>query len=675
MPPSIADASKGDLSPTDLLIRSITTILWLLWPKAKNSQSHSKHHLQRLSRLSLLFVSATQAADVAAITAIVDRSCVHVEAIQGQEEAPDGRLDVAKNHLEFTLWNAAKLPGPEDLKAELVQDPLRFCFTRGIAAITPDAHGAALQKLLTDMYELAPTCPETQSSRDPLRFYVYCFCHKKILHRLQYGILGYSGRFLELFLGSNKQSAITVEDFQRRSKLAPESPKRGHFGEAWLYRQLVGRYRGEDFGPEPSHGQSYRLRLNESQLWKLWEYFTSCLDDLQYSLKWLDQNTRGNHPESYSKAKELLKDNVTPLMRILYNFVHASPTFWRLIVAMSDILSNRMGEERVAEDPQPLWSSPSDAGSPNSKRFTSAPGEVASNRRGSQSPVSADSLPKDSDQPDMSDENHPGSPAQSDGEDSDDGLESEEAKGTVELSGIALKIKIWLRRVTQWHGAIFDLSQGQMALGVLNKQLSIHVDVAPKAVQPERQASLRATVESLEGKGNADDKLNLILSRAREVYKGRNLSQNTAAHSLVNASLNDDASLERWEKLFPSSSVHCEARLACKMHQMQIQNVAIGVSKRCCYCCAILLEKLGSKKDDISNHGKVYSWPPPPEMDSGVKEYILKKLKRRLEKDLEDYSEGRREPDSSSGSEMGSSFIDDYEEVMGPVRRDYFIAR
>lgn len=357
------------------------------------------------------------------------------------------------------------------------------------------------------------------------------------------------------------------------------------------------------------------------------------------------------------------------------------------------------GEERVAEDPRPLWSSPSETGSTNSNRSTSAPGEIASNRRGSQSPISADSLPKDSDQPDLSYENHPGSPAQSDGEDSDDGLESEEAKGTVELSAIALKIKIWLRRVTQWHGAIFDLSQGQTALGVLNKQLSIHVDVAPKAVQPERQASLRATVESLEGKGNADDKLKLILSRARDVYKDRNLSQNTAAHSLVNASLNDDASLEPWEKLFPSSSVHCEARLACIMHRMQvrllsvfifpryscylrhasnlpahtiqIQNVAIGVSKRCCYCCAILLSKLGFKKDNISYHGKIYSWAPPPELNSDVKEYILEKLKRRLEKHLDEYSEGRREPDSSSGSEMGSSVTRGHKKLPSRPRRDY----
>ncbi|KAG9046205.1 hypothetical protein FS837_004876 [Tulasnella sp. UAMH 9824] len=439
MPPSIADASKGDLSPTDLLIRSITTILWLLWPKAKNSQSHSKHHLQRLSRLSLLFVSATQAADVAAITAIVDRSCVHVEAIQGQEEAPDGRLEVVKNHLEFALWNAAKLPGPETLKAELWEIFLLNMnqLIMGIAAITPDAHGAALQKLLTDMYELAPTCPETQSSRDPLRFYVYCFCHKKILHRLQYGILGYSGRFLELFLGSKKQSAVTAEDFQRRSKLAPESPEHIHVDEAWLYHQLVEKYQGEDFGPEPTDGQSYRLLLDESQLWKLWDYFTSCLDDLQYSLEWLGENTRGNQPESYSKAIELLEDAIAPLMRTLYDF------------------------------------------------------------------------------------------------------------------------------------------------------------------QPRHAFNLPA-------------------------------------------------------------------------HTTQIQNVAIGVSKRCCYCCAILLSKLGFRKDDISNHGKVYSWPPPPEMDSDVKEHILKKLKRRLEQDLEKYSEGRREPDSSSGSEMGSSVTRGHRKAPRSVRRDYF---
>ncbi|KAG8943014.1 hypothetical protein FRC00_011436 [Tulasnella sp. 408] len=336
--PSMEDACE-ELSSTNLLIRAITTILSLLWPdsESKNPTSRSRRHIQRLNRLALLFVPAFQAGDRAALTAVVTQGHVYIEVVQGSEALLDDQ-----NHVEPAHLAATDIPGAEQLKAELVQDPLRFCFTRGIAAITPDAHGAALQKLLTDMYELASVCPETESSGDPLRHYVYCFCHRKILQRLQYGISGYSGRYLELFLGSKKQSAITVEDFQRRSKLAPESPEHSHIDEAWLYHQLVGRYPGKDFGPEPTDGQFYRLRLNESQLWKLWEYFTTCLDDLQYSLEWIDENTRGNRPESYSNAEELLEATIAPLMSVLYDFVHASPTFWRLIEAMSDILSNRM---------------------------------------------------------------------------------------------------------------------------------------------------------------------------------------------------------------------------------------------------------------------------------------------------------------------------------------------
>lgn len=164
------------------------------------------------------------------------------------------------------------------------------------------------------------------------------------------------------------------------------------------------------------------------------------------------------------------------------------------------------------------------------------------------------------------------SPAHSDGEDSEDDTESEKERSPVRLSGIALKVRLWLRRVTKWYLVNCDLSQGQLALGMVNRRLSIHVDVAPKAVQPTRQASLGAIVESLQSPGDANERLEWILSRVRDLYQRRALPDCTAADVLVNASVDHVALLEHWETIFPSPSVHCEGRLACTIHQKQVRS-------------------------------------------------------------------------------------------------------
>lgn len=228
----------------------------------------------------------------------------------------------------------------------------------------------------------------------------------------------------------------------------------------------------------------------------------------------------------------------------------------------------------MVEEPRSPWSSRT-IGSPDSNRPPGLQEGLSPARSVSQSSarggaVRSVELDRHNVTPDVARESDYESPAHSDGEDSEDGVESKLEGSLVGLSEIALKVRLWLRRVTQWHGVICDLSQGHLALGMLNKQISIHVDVAPKAVQPSRQASLRAIAELLEGPGDANDRLEWILSRARDLYQNRVLSESTATHALVNASMNDEPSLERWETLFPSSSVHCEARLACTMYQKQV---------------------------------------------------------------------------------------------------------
>ncbi|KIO26583.1 hypothetical protein M407DRAFT_243683 [Tulasnella calospora MUT 4182] len=81
----------------------------------------------------------------------------------------------------------------------------------------------------------------------------------------------------------------------------------------------------------------------------------------------------------------------------------------------------------------------------------------------------------------------------------------------------------------------------------------------------------------------------------------------------------------------------------------------IGVSKRCCFCCTVLLRALGVKQEILSSHGKVYPYAPPPQASEPVKQKVLDALKEKLEKALDKYGASHRTGDSSPGSDHGSA--------------------
>ncbi|KAG8975306.1 hypothetical protein FRC05_005864 [Tulasnella sp. 425] len=123
--------------------------------------------------------------------------------------------------------------------------------------------------------------------------------------------------------------------------------------------------------------------------------------------------------------------------------------------------------------------------------------------------------------------------------------------------------------------------------------------------------------------------------------------------TLANRELADDAVSDTWRSGF-RGGIHCEAQLAYQILQKSPEShkCLIGVSKRCCICCAVLLRALNVNDGDIVEHGKIYSWTPPCEATEDKKQIVLEELKTKFRSYLEGCDPLRhRTPDSGSSND------------------------
>ncbi|KAG8950436.1 hypothetical protein FRC04_007451 [Tulasnella sp. 424] len=615
------DPIRHVLNSTDLLIRAISMILFLLWPEAELSRPRSDSSYQRLDRLSLLFVSGG-GADVAAISAVIHKDGVVVEAVQECNDPVIGQLEVWKNHDKREVSSASD---PALLKQALLEDPIRFCVERGVGAISPYAHGEVLERILTTMYETRSPpiqeCPELQL----LNRYIYCFCIEKIRKCLNASIPGYSRTYLSLFLDKKGLGLITRELFQSRDTARQRRPSAAKVpDETWLYEALMMTHAGVDFGVAPDGTGSYQMRIDEERAWYIWDLFATslkALDDLSGRVESLVKgrkekafsangsvNNEGHLSEKTSLDADLYAlvhatlDAIAERMTLLYCFAHESGSFWQLVTSMSGVLNSRQGDPRS---------------SPTSPRRDASPARHVLNADATyfNLPPQANLVgapPLGIRKPSEAPQVDPNEQSQEDEEtsDSDDG--DDLVDNPYRLSDVALRIRSWLRRLTQWHAALYDLSQGHLAAGILNKKVTIKVEIAPRPVEPTKQASLRSAVEAVVGKDRLEDSLGLILSRARQKWSDPDRPPTwPAGKTLLTASLLDESSMNSWEDQFFSSSIHCEACLACGMP-----------------------ESLASEQ---------------------VKGKLLGALKDKLENALNKYAASHRNGDSSPGSDHGSA--------------------
>lgn len=179
------------------------------------------------------------------------------------------------------------------------------------------------------------------------------------------------------------------------------------------------------------------------------------------------------------------------------------------------------------------------------------------------------------------------------------------------------------------------------------------MSITPLPTQRHRQESLRKTLESLRVSSSLgiQDLFDSIAQRARDVHTayGRNPPHLSGpSKSLVNAA--QDPKYD-WENQF-EGQIHCEAYLAAKLQGINRSGEALmGVSKCCCYCCALLLEELGLNKEDLVTHGMVYPWTPPEDISLEVLSRLLRRMQDKLSDCLNEYRSGHRSPNSAAGSD------------------------
>ncbi|KAG9022292.1 hypothetical protein FS837_006482, partial [Tulasnella sp. UAMH 9824] len=433
------------------------------------------------------------------------------------------------------------------------------------------------------------------------------------------------------------------------------------------------------------------MNINEERAWYIWDLFTTTLKELDALSNSLASLVKGRAPKTTSEdggsesgegatSKDgqpskkatsnasadpyapvhMALDAIAERMQLLYCFAHESGSFWQLVTSMSDVLTSRQGSRTVLSPTSPaprpgpsspIFNSPR-GGSPTHQNLTFNPTELNIPTQANQSGTSTLGNPTDSEEPPA----HLHEEPREDDESSDSDDDGDFVDNPYRLSGVALRTRGWLRRLTQWHAALNDLSQGHLAVAILNKKLTIKVEVAPLPIEPTKQASLREAVEAVVGEDRVDENLDLILSRARQKWSEPDrLPSWPAGKTLVTASIYDELSLKSWEDQFLSSSIHCEACLACELPENVVKKGAIGVSKRCCFCYTVLLRALGVKQKILSSHGKVYPYAPPPQASEPVKQKLLGALKEKLGKALEKYAASHRTGDSSPGSDHGSA--------------------
>ncbi|KAG8939137.1 hypothetical protein FRC04_006952 [Tulasnella sp. 424] len=387
--------------------------------------------------------------------------------------------------------------------------------------ITPEEHARYVQYLLRDLYAVDNRTSEQKELN--LRFYIYSYCIAKVHNRFTAKIPGFEGSYHDFFLadGEGKVGKIGKDVFNTENGEFAKTPapsKVGGRDETWILN-LLPELKNIP-GWRLSTGTPATLELRQGQAWHLWSFVGGILEKLLECIIYVHQNLqlkyyqgllREQKREKLAEMKHNL-DLLDSAMQFLENLVRASPTFWRLVASISGLLGERRGARKLSLH---SWTNESDGR--DRIEDEAIDDELERNFWG------------DGDSP----------PAQ---------------------------LRRWLKSLTQWPRAMGYLEKGQKKLGILTQHLTITASVAPPPTQPERQASLRRTLEPLARSNHigVEDMLGLIRRRATEVFTsdGRNPPQKSGPPKcLVNAS---DEQGSEWETQF-EGHIHCEAYLAARL--------------------------------------------------------------------------------------------------------------
>ncbi|KIO26670.1 hypothetical protein M407DRAFT_243656 [Tulasnella calospora MUT 4182] len=647
---------------TDLLIRSISSLLYSLWPYTpQTTRADSTHSLAFLNNVALLFVSGARN-DCAAVATFVHKNSVHVEAIQEPPHEPDqSQLRVVRNVKTRVLKQVRDESPLDTLRKELLSDPAWFCFTKGLDAITPKLHGNVLQDLLTKMYGVDAS-NRPQEAAEILISYLVCFGIRKMRRRLNTKLNETTLPYIRLLTCSS----ISREDFlARRTKIKVKLPQKlENADERLLKTAWEEGSRDTEVAIVQKGESSFQLSLPGDQEWNLWGWFKTLLGTLEKLTSALEEVVKGKMRVQRSNEHTLrvLPVEIFKILGSLHLLANDSPTFWTIMEQREELISSvsrHLVEDLKTEQGlhnSPPTPAPPQEGGGTSQQATEGYADVESSD--AETDYSAwhdtqfedDEIRSGAQTPEARRLSNFAVPGHTQHE--------EPGRG---LSSSIREIRRWLVLLTEWYQAIQYLLDPSVATSFLNKSLTIHVEVAPQPLAPTRQASLRSTVDSLLfeagsllSETDSDRRLELIIARAQAKFPNHNRKAGDAISVLLNASPTNDETLRGWETKFKGTSVHCEALLACNLKAQNATNMSIGISKRCCFCCAAVLQHLGFKDKHIGRHGKVYPWSPPLGADVGTKEAVLHSLKDQLADCLRTQYEGHRTGDSGPISSKGS---------------------
>ncbi|KAG8955210.1 hypothetical protein FRC04_009668 [Tulasnella sp. 424] len=412
--------STSDIYEVVRCIRSISTILSNIFPHAEEPvRAHQNTRLPTLDNLSLLFVSGgPDGKDVIALTPRAENNYA--------SQTPTGQARET----------------PEAVDAFL-KDPVLYCMERGVDNNSLEEHARNLQHLLRELYSTDERTP-VQKGTSHLRLYIYGFCIAKVHSRFTAKIPGFEGSYRDFFLvdKEGKIGEIGQDDFNGGGKVSFNTP--APFGvrgrdEAWILPFLPTPNDVPGFRWKLSTGTPAVLDLQEDQGWYLWSFVGDVLRGLFKCIDYDNQNQRqrcqGLSSEQQRKRVDEMKDNLQMLdamMDFLDSLVRASPTFWRLMAGMSDLLDKRRGY-----------------------KTTNLPSST--NEFGDGCRIEYEAVDEDVERTLWGDQDSP--PAQ---------------------------LRRWLKPLVQWHRAIAYLARGRKNLGILTQHLTITVSATPR---PSAEAS------------------------------------------------------------------------------------------------------------------------------------------------------------------------------------------
>ncbi|KIO34004.1 hypothetical protein M407DRAFT_17261 [Tulasnella calospora MUT 4182] len=590
---------------TDLLIRSLTTLLHLLPeppvlvdPKSEQHRSHRRKRGRTsyrgilLDRAALLLVSGHEPSDAAAVNAIIHPYAgIHVVVVKERPRGLDP-IVVSEDGKKLTVLDPrfVNTPSSADLALELGNDDIASRpFPRsssGQDVIPPDVHAEHLVELFREGFHCKNDFREDNRRR--LKRYVLLYSFSKIRERFDAEWTpGENAKFRDFFIVANSPHAtFSSEEYQNVSppesdEGLPEFPRMPD-DESWLLRWL--RSYGYALDTDPNDATKIRWTV-ESGMY-VYRCISAninavrlCLSQIEKTLE-CPKDPNQDEKKRYKQATGAL-DKLADALDMIYLAVYQSPTFWKTMHTLQPLIQHHLSQPRTSPSKHALG-----------QRDLPSTADHAADLIEDDCAYELDDLADDPD---------------------------------IQLLGPEVrKLRHWLILLSQWTNGISKLGS---LLYKFSRSPPHSVTVWTKYADPpvlrREQASLFETLVYVETDLSMNDRIQVVKdATSRSKVKSR------ALNILRSVKANEDP-LE-WLGVF-EGSIHCEAQLSEGWQRTEFPCHSIGSSRRSCFCCDLLLE-CQHLRTGMSSLGEVVPWAPPLGLDPLIKEKILRQLVARLQR-------------------------------------------